>query len=100
MRVAVLGAGLAGVTTAWFLARDGHEVTVVDRESGVAAAASRANAGILAASRPFPWPGPQMLRTFLKALARNDQAIRFRWQLDPWFWLWSLRFLANCTAGR
>lgn len=100
MKVIVMGAGLAGVTTAWFLARDGQEVLVVDREPAVASAASFANGGILAASRPFPWPGPHMLGPFLKSLARNDQAVRLRWQPDPWFWLWGLRFLANCTARR
>jgi D-amino-acid dehydrogenase len=100
VRVVVLGAGLAGVTTAWFLARDGHEVLVIDREPAVAAAASFANGGIVAASRPFPWPGPHMLGPLLRALARNDQAVRLRWQLDPWFWLWGARFLASCTARR
>ncbi len=100
MKVLVMGAGLAGVTTAWFLARDGHEVTVLEREPAVAAAASFANGGIVAASRPFPWPSPQMLATVLKALVRNDQAVRLRLQLDPWFWIWSLRFLANCTQAR
>ena len=100
MKVLVMGAGLAGVTTAWFLARDGHEVVVLEREAAVASAASFANGGIVAASRPFPWPGPQMLATIARALARNDQAVRLRLQLDPWFWQWSLRFLANCTARR
>ncbi len=100
MKVLVMGAGLAGVTTAWFLARDGHEVVVLEREPAVAAAASFANGGIVAASRPFPWPSPQMLATVLRALVRNDQAVRLRLQLDPWFWLWSLRFLANCTTRR
>ena len=95
-----MGAGLAGVTTAWFLARDGHEVQVIDREPAVASVASFANGGIVAASRPFPWPGPQMLRTMFKALTRNDQAVRLRWQADPWFWLWGLRFLANCSERR
>jgi D-amino-acid dehydrogenase len=100
MKVLVMGAGLAGVTTAWFLAGDGHEVVVVEREPAVASAASYANGGIVAASRPFPWPGPQMLATVFKALSPNDQAVRLRWQLDPWFWLWGLRFLANCTSKR
>lgn len=95
-----MGAGLAGVTTAWMLARDGHEVVVIDREPQVAAAASFANGGIIAPSRAFPWPGPQMLGTFLKALVRNDQAIRLRMQLDPDFWLWGLNFLACCTGRR
>jgi D-amino-acid dehydrogenase len=95
-----MGAGLAGVTTAWLLARDGHEVVVIDREPQVAAAASFANAGIIAPSHAFPWPGPQMLPTVLKALVRNDQAIRLRMQLDPDFWLWGLKFLACCSARR
>jgi len=100
MKVVVMGAGLAGVTTAWFLARDGHEVQVIDREPAVASAASFANGGIVCASRPFPWPGPHMLGTLRKALVRNDQAVRLRWQADPHFWLWGLRFLANCTSAR
>lgn len=97
MKIAVLGAGLAGVTTAWFLARDGHEVVVIDREQKVAAAASRANGGIVASSRAFPWSSPQMASTILRALYRNDQAVRLRFQFDPHFWLWGLRFLASCS---
>lgn len=95
-----MGAGLAGVTTAWHLAQDGHQVVVIDREPQVAAAASFANGGIVASSRPFPWPNPQMPGTFFRALVRNDQAIRLRLQLDPAFWLWGLRFLACCSARR
>ena len=48
MRIVVLGAGLAGVTAAWYLAADGHEVEVIDRESQIAGGASRANGGIVA----------------------------------------------------
>lgn len=97
MKIAVLGAGLAGVTTAWFLAKDGHEVVVLDREAEVAAVASRANGGIVASSRAFPWPSPRMQSTILRALFRNDQAVRLRLQLDPHFWRWGLHFLACCT---
>ncbi|MEO8202682.1 MAG: FAD-dependent oxidoreductase [Betaproteobacteria bacterium] len=99
MRIAVLGGGLAGITTAWCLAKDGHEVTIVEKSARVADAASGSNGGIVSASRAFPWPSPQMLRTFLKALVRNDQSVRvypFRW--DPAFWAWGMRFLGNCTA--
>jgi len=100
VRVAVLGAGLAGVTTAWCLAKEGHEVTLVEKAPQVADAASGANGGIVSASRAFPWPSPQMLKTFLRALVRNDQAVRvypLRW--DPEFWAWGLRFLGNCDAA-
>ena len=100
MKVVVLGAGLAGLTTAWYLADDGHEVTVVDRETAVATQSSHANGGIIAASRAFPWPGPQMKPVFLKAFFRNDQALRVRLRVDPAFWAWGLRFLVNCSAAR
>jgi len=100
MKVVVLGAGLAGLTTAWYLTEDGHEVTVVDRETEVAALASHANGGIIAASRAFPWPGPQMKPVFLKAFFRNDLALRVRLRFDPEFWAWGLRFLVNCSATR
>jgi D-amino-acid dehydrogenase len=100
VKVAVLGAGLAGVTTAWELARDGHEVVVLDREPEVASGASFANGGIVAASRPYPWPSPKMAAAFLRALRRNDQAVRIRWQNDPQFWLWGLQFLASCRSAR
>jgi D-amino-acid dehydrogenase len=100
VKVAVLGAGLAGVTTAWELARDGHQVVVIDREPQVASGASFANGGIVAASRPYPWPSPKMAGTFLRALRRNDQAIRVHWQKDAHFWLWGLQFLAACGKRR
>ncbi len=101
MRVAVLGAGLAGITTAWCLSQDGHEVVLLERNAAVASEASGANGGIVSASRAFPWANPQMLRTFLRALTRNDQAVRvhlMRW--DPAFWAWGLRFLDYCRASR
>ncbi len=101
MRIAVLGAGLAGVTTAWCLAKDGHEVILLEKAARIADAASGANGGIVSASRAFPWPSPQMLKTFLKALVRNDQSVRvypMRW--DPEFWAWGLRFLGCCSASQ
>ena len=101
MRIVVLGAGLAGVTTAWRLVQDGHEVTLIDRAARVADAASETNGGIVSASRAFPWASPQMHKTFLRALTRNDQAVRvmlMRW--DPAFWAWGLRFLAACRPER
>ncbi len=100
MRVVVMGAGLAGVTTAWALAGDGHEVIVVERESQVAAGASAANGGIIAPSRAFPWPGPHMLATLARALLSSDEGVSVRWRIDPELWLWAPRFLANCSRAR
>ena len=84
-----MGAGLAGVTSAWYLAKDGHEVVVIDREPEVAAAASYANTGIIAASRAFPWSGGEVGR----ALRRS--ALRF----DPEFWLWGTQHILLRTGG-
>ena len=84
-----MGAGLAGVTTAWYLAKEGHEVVVVDREPEVAAAASYANAGIVAASRAYPWSAGEIRGGFGQALRR----------FDPELWLWGMQHLFLRTRG-
>jgi D-amino-acid dehydrogenase len=80
----VMGAGLAGVTTAWYLARAGHEVVVIDRSPEVASAASYANTGIIAASRAFPWTASEI-----------GHSLRF----DPELWLWLVQHLV-LRSGR
>ena len=89
MKIVVLGAGLAGVTTAWYLAREGHEVVVVDREREVAAAASSANTGIVAASRAYPWTGGGLGRAMRQALLR----------FDPELSLWGMQHLFLRSGG-
>jgi D-amino-acid dehydrogenase len=84
VKVVVMGAGLAGVTAAWYLARDGHEVVVVDREPEIAAAASYASTGIVAASRAYPW-----------SQARLRGALR----LEPELWLWALQHWLSMRGG-
>lgn len=100
MRILILGAGLAGVTLAQRLWKDGHEVTVVDRQSSAAAETSFANAGLICPGHAFAWASPQAPLILLKSLVRNDQPLRYRLQPDPAMWRWSLQFLAQCTAGR
>jgi D-amino-acid dehydrogenase len=89
LKVVVMGAGLAGVTTAWYLVRAGHEVVVVDREAEVAAAASSANNGIVAASRAYPWTAGEIGR------ALRQSALRF----DPELWLWGVQHLLLRSGG-
>ena len=79
-----MGAGLAGVATAWFLAKDGHEVVVLEREAEVAAGASSANTGIIAASRALPWSAGEIGR-----------ALRF----GPELWLWGVQHLVLRSGG-
>ena len=100
MKVVVLGAGIVGITTAWELMRDGHEVTVIERQAGPALGTSYANAGLIAPSHSFSWASPRAPKILLKSLYLPGQALRFRPGLDPHLWTWSARFLRNCTAAR
>ena len=86
MRVAVLGAGVIGVATAYELWRDGHEVVVLDRAAEPASGTSFANAGMIAPGHAYAWSSPKALRTLARALFRDDLALRFRFQADPRFW--------------
>jgi D-amino-acid dehydrogenase len=100
MRAAVIGAGVVGVATAYELARDGHEVTVVDRHPEPASETSFANAGMVAPGHAYAWSSPKALGTLLRSLRRDDTALRLRFQKDPRFWAWSWRFLLQCTSER
>ncbi len=100
MRVAVLGAGVIGTTTAYFLARDGHEVTVVDRQTLPASETSYANAGLVAPGHAFAWASPAAPGILAKSLFKADQALRLKPTADPRMWIWMALFLRECTAGR
>ncbi|AWU96927.1 D-amino acid dehydrogenase [Azospirillum ramasamyi] len=100
MKVIVMGSGVVGVTTAYCLLKDGHEVTVVERHDGAADETSFANAGLVAPGHAYTWASPKAPKILLKSLWRNDQALRFRLRLDPALWSWSLKFLDNCRAER
>ena len=100
MRVVVLGAGVIGVTTAYFLAREGAEVTVIDRQPDVAQETSAVNAGLLAPGHAFTWANPRAMRTLARSLGGADTALRMHWRYDPELWQWGVQFLRNCTVDR
>src|SRR5439155_11830963 len=100
MRIAVLGGGVIGVTTAYCLAADGHEVVVLDRQNAVGQETSFANAGLIAPGHVYAWASPKAPMVLLKSLSREDTTLRYRFRSDPRMCAWSLRFLANCTAAR
>lgn len=100
MKIVVMGGGVVGVTTAYYLAREGHAVTVIDRQSEVARETSFANAGLVAPGHVHAWASPRAPMVLLKSLVQEDTALRLRLRADPRMWAWGLRFLANCTRGR
>lgn len=100
MRVTVLGAGVVGVTSAWYLAADGHEVTVIERQPLPAQETSFANGGQISVSHAEPWANPQAPWKALQWLGREDAPLLWRLRADPAQWGWGLRFLRECTAQR
>ena len=100
MRVIVLGAGVVGVTSAWYLAADGHDVTVIERQPLPAQETSFANGGQISVSHAEPWANPRAPWTALKWLGREDAPLLWRLRADAAQWRWGLRFLSECTAAR
>jgi D-amino-acid dehydrogenase len=100
VKVLVLGAGVVGVTSAWYLAEAGHEVAVVERRPGAAMETSFANGGQISAGHAEPWAKPSVLPKVLRWLGREDAPLAFRARPDWAQWLWGLRFVVECLPGR
>ena len=95
MKITIIGAGLLGVTSAYFLAKDGHEVEVLDREEGPALETSFANAGMLTPSMSDPWNAPGILTTLLTSLFNPHSSFKLRPKALPSLVSWGLSFLNN-----
>lgn len=100
MQVIVLGAGLAGVTTAWYLAQAGHQVTVVERQSEAGMETSFANGGQISVSHPEPWANPGAPAQIARWAFREDAPLKFRLRADRSQWSWGLRFMRECLPWR
>jgi D-amino-acid dehydrogenase len=100
MRVLVLGGGVVGVTAAYYLAKDAHEVTLVERRQRLAQDASSGNAGLIAPGHSYSWASPAAPRMLLQSLAGKATAIRVRPRLDPALVSWGVRFLRECPRER
>jgi D-amino-acid dehydrogenase len=100
MHVMVLGGGVIGVASAYFLSEQGHQVTVIDRQPGPGLETSFANAGEVSPGYASPWAGPGVPVKAIKWLLMKHGPLVLRPTLDPLMWLWLLRMLRNCTAAR
>jgi len=100
MHVLVLGAGVIGVTCAWFLRSAGHQVTVVERQSGAARETSFANGGQISVSHAEPWANPAAPAKVLRWLGQEDAPLLFRPRLSAEQWSWGIAFLRECLPAR
>jgi len=100
MRIAIVGAGIVGVTTAYELAADGHEVTVFERRGSVAAETSFANAGVVAPGYVTPWAAPGMARKVLAHLLSAYAPVRLNARLDAGTLLWLWKWWRACSPKR
>jgi D-amino-acid dehydrogenase len=100
MKIIILGSGVIGVTTAYYAARAGHEVTVLERQPGPALETSFANAGEVSPGYSAPWAAPGIPLKALKWLFMKHRPLVI-WPLpDPMQWRWGLMMLRNCTSAR
>lgn len=98
MKIVVLGAGVIGVTSAWYLRQAGHEVTVIDRQPGPALETSFANAGEISPGYSSPWAAPGIPQKALRWLFMNHAPLIIRPNLDPQAMRWMWQMLMNCNT--
>lgn len=100
MRVLILGSGVIGTTVAYYLAREGHEVEVVDRQPGPGLETSYANAGEVSPGYSAPWAGPGVPLKAIQWMMMHHSPLVIKPMLDPAMWRWGMSMLRNCTEAR
>ncbi|WP_324033043.1 D-amino acid dehydrogenase [Aeromonas caviae] len=99
MDIVVLGGGVVGVTSAWYLAKAGHKVTLLERRDGVALETSHANAGQISPGYASPWAAPGIPLKAAKWLLQKHAPFTVRPTSDPFQLRWMLKMFANCTPA-
>ncbi|MBV8623775.1 MAG: FAD-dependent oxidoreductase, partial [Herbaspirillum sp.] len=100
MKVIVLGAGIIGTASAWFLKKQGYDVTVIERQPGAAQETSFANGCQISVSHAEPWANPAAPMKVLKWLGKEDAPLLYRFRPEWLQWKWAVAFLRECTAAR
>lgn len=99
-KITILGGGITGVTTAYFAAQEGYDVTLIDRQPDTGLETSYANGGQISVSHAEPWANPGAPFKVLKWLLRDDSPLLFRPKLDPRQWWWLAGWLYECQKSR
>jgi len=94
-----MGGGIIGITSAYYLAKAGHEVVVIERNAGAGEETSFQNGALLAPGHSQSWAAPGALLTLATSLFQKDPALKFHFSTDPQFWRWAIRFMSNCTSS-
>jgi D-amino-acid dehydrogenase len=100
MKVLIVGGGIVGLTTAYFLGKDGHAVTLLEANDALGLEATSGNAGIIAPGHSFAWASPRAPGQLVRSLLGKETAIRVRLKPDLRLYTWGLKFLRECTAER
>ena len=100
MEILILGGGVTGISTAYQLLKDGHKVTVIDRDHPGTGGASFGNAGLIAVGHSIAWGSPRALKIWFKTLFHDHPVFRMNLRLDPQLVRWGLKFIAQCTNSR
>lgn len=100
MKIVVIGGGVVGITSAYYLARDGHEVTVLEKAAELGTDATGGNAGLIAPNHSFAWASPQAPGMLVRSLRGEATAIRVKPSVNPAFLAWGAQFLRECTPAR
>ncbi len=100
MKIVILGAGVVGVTTAWYLSQNGHDVTVIDRDDAAAMDTSFANAGQISPGYASPWAAPGIPTKALKWMFKEHSPLLFRPDGSLYQIKWMFKMLAECSADR
>lgn len=100
MKVIVIGGGVIGVTSAYYLAKDGHDVTVIDQATELGTDATGGNAGLIAPGHSFAWASPAAPKLLVRSLLGEKTSIRMKFPIDAGLMLWGVQFMRECTARR
>ena len=100
MNITILGGGVIGVTSAWFLLKKGHQVTIIYKHELVSSETSYANAGLLAPSDAFAWAKPSAPWFFLKSILNKKDGIKLCPSFSLPFINWCLRFILECSTKK